>query len=95
MNIASINEDLSLEKRISITPTIAKKIIELGLKIFINKNYAKHLGIDDSEYKNIGVNILREKKEVIENSDLALLINFPEKENLNFFKKKLFNSWDF
>ena len=97
MKIGSINEDLNLEKRISITPSIAKKITELGLKIFINENYAEHLGINDREYKNIGVNILKDKKEVIQISDLSLLINFPESEYLNFFKENssvigIFNS---
>ena len=75
MKIGSINEDLNLEKRISITPSIAKKITELGLKIFINENYAEHLGISDREYKNIGVNILKDKKEVTQISELSLLIN--------------------
>ena len=50
MKIGSISEDLNLEKRISITPSIAKKITELGLKIFINENYAEHLGINDEDY---------------------------------------------
>ena len=45
MIIGSIKENLSLEKRISITPETAKNIINLGLKICIEKDYAAHIGI--------------------------------------------------
>ena len=53
MIIGSIKENLSLEKRVSITPETAKNIINLGLKIFIEKDYATHIGLEDSEYKQI------------------------------------------
>ena len=39
MIIGSIKEDLSLEKRVSITPDSAKSLINLGVKICIQKNY--------------------------------------------------------
>ena len=44
MIIGSIKENLSLEKRVSITPETAKNIINLGLKICIEKDYATHIG---------------------------------------------------
>ncbi len=53
MIIGSIKENLSLEKRVSITPETAKNIINLGLKICIQKDYATHIGIEDLEYKNV------------------------------------------
>ena len=51
MKIGSISENLDLEKRISITPEIAKKYINLGFEVSINLNYGSHLGFDDSKYK--------------------------------------------
>ena len=51
MIVGSIKEDLSSEKRVSITPETAKNIMGLGLKVCIEKDYATHLGIDDNEYK--------------------------------------------
>ena len=51
MIVGSIKEDIISEKRVSITPETAKNIINLGLKVCIEKNYATHLGIDDNEYK--------------------------------------------
>ena len=54
MIVGSTKEDLTLEKRVSITPETAKNIIGLGLKVSIEKNYANHLGIHDDEYKKVG-----------------------------------------
>ena len=47
--IGSVKEDLSIEKRVSVTPESAKKYTELGFSINLEKKYAEHLGIDDEE----------------------------------------------
>ena len=39
MKIASLKEDLNLEKRISITPEIAKKFISLGFEVLLENSY--------------------------------------------------------
>ena len=57
MIVGSIKEKITLEKRVSITPESAKNIIALGLSVCVEKNYAQHLGIQDDEYKNIGMQI--------------------------------------
>ena len=57
MIVGSIKENTTLEKRVSLTPESAKNIIGLGLKVCLEKGYALHLGINDSEYKDIGVEI--------------------------------------
>ena len=51
MIVGSIKENLSLEKRVSITPETAKNIINLGLKVIIENNYASHIVIKDEEYE--------------------------------------------
>ena len=53
MKIASILENQKIEKRIAITPEIAKKYISLGLEVSLSENYGSHLGIKDEEFKNI------------------------------------------
>ena len=54
-------ENQKIEKRISITPEIAKKYISLGFDVHLSKNYGVHLGISDDEYKNIGVKFSDDK----------------------------------
>ena len=82
MIIGSIKENLSLEKRVSITPETAKNIINLGLKICIEKDYAIHIGVEDSEYKNAGVEIKSSSKEVLDHCDLLLKVNCPSDEEI-------------
>ncbi len=88
MIVGSIKEDLSLEKRISITPETAKNIINLGLRIFIENDYATHLGIKDEEYKNIGVEIKNSSKEVLNNCNLLTKVNCPSNEQILELKDK-------
>jgi len=91
MKIASISENLKIEKRIAITPEIAKKYISLGFEVSLSENYGSHLGIKDKEYKELGVSTSNDEKEIIINADiivqLGLLnddINSLLKENQTF-----------
>ena len=59
MKIGSVSENQKIEKRISITPEIAKKYISIGLEVCLIKNYGVHLGISDEEFKNIGVKFFK------------------------------------
>ncbi|MBD1172627.1 Re/Si-specific NAD(P)(+) transhydrogenase subunit alpha [Pelagibacterales bacterium SAG-MED05] len=88
MIVGSIKEDLSLEKRISITPETAKNIINLGLKICIENDYATHIGIQDEEYKKVGVEIKSSSKEVLNNCNLLLKVNCPSNEEIFNLKDK-------
>ena len=87
MIVGSIREDLTLEKRVSITPETAKNIIGLGLKVYIEKNYASHLGIDDNEYKKIGVEIKSSSNEILNLSNLIIKVNCPSENEINNFKE--------
>ena len=62
MNLASISENRDKEKRIAITPEIAKKYINLGFNLSLSNSYGSNLGFSDDEYKNLGVNFLQTKK---------------------------------
>ena len=43
MKIGSILENQKIEKRIAITPEIAKKYISIGFDVFLTKNYPKRI----------------------------------------------------
>mgnify|MGYP000014620294 FL=1 len=84
MKIGSISEDLTSEKRISLTPELSKKYLDLGVDFIINKNYGTHLGFHDNDYKEKGVQILNDVNEVINNSNSLLQVNLPE---INYIEK--------
>ena len=87
MKIGSISEELTSEKRISLTPELSKKYLELDVEIFINKNYGIHLGFSDNDYKAEGVQILENANEVINNSNSLIQVNLPEINYIEKFKE--------
>jgi len=72
MKIVSILENQEIEKRIAITPEIAKKYISLGLEVVLLENYGNHLGIKDEEYKELGVSIFNDEKKIISDADIIV-----------------------
>ena len=72
MRICSTFENKQSEKRITITPEIAKKYINLGLEVSLIENYGLHLGYDDNQYKESGVKIIKDEKELINNADIIV-----------------------
>jgi len=82
MKIASILENQKIEKRIAVTPEIAKKYIDFGFEISLCENYGSHLGITDEEYKVLGVSISNDEKEIIINADIILQLGlFSDNKN--------------
>ena len=92
MRIASISEDQNFEKRIAITPEIAKKYVSLGFEVTLSEGYGQHLGINDDEYTKHGTKISRDEKEIIKNANIIVQLGLPteDKSSLSYkFKTKL------
>ncbi len=87
MIIGSISEDLSLEKRVAITPDTVKKYKTLGLDVCLKKSYASHLGISDDQYAKEGASFLETNEEIISKSDAILQLNILKDEDLNKLKQ--------
>ena len=94
MKVASILENQKIEKRIAITPEIAKKYISLGLEVSLAENYGSHLGIKDEEYKELGVSISQDEKEIISSADIIVQLGLldDDKSSLKSVKKRDLNS---
>ena len=82
MIVGSISENKGIEKRIAITPGIAKKYISNGFEVFIEKGLGEHLGISDSEFVKEGCKV-ETKETIISKSNIFLQLNLPEEKNLN------------
>ena len=87
MIIGSLLENQNIEKRIAVTPEIAKKYISLGLEVLIAENYGTHLGIKDDEYKNFGVKISKDEKEILNNANILVQLGLLSDENCSLLKK--------
>ena len=86
--IGSVKEDLSQDKRISITPETAQRFKSLNFSIFLEKNYGEHLGISDNEYKNVGADLKTSKNEVLKESQIILKVNSPSESEINFINNE-------
>ena len=87
MNIVSISESNNIEKRIAITPEIAKKYISLGFNLSLSKNYGVHLGFSDDEFKNLGISILDNDEDLIKNSDVIIQLGLPDEKKLSLLRE--------
>ena len=88
MKIGSITEDRSLEKRVAITPEVAKKYISNGFQVFITKSYAEHLGFINKEYETLGVSTLENANDVIKSSDIIVQLGLPSEDKTALLKEK-------
>ena len=87
MKIVSLTENKNFEKRVAITPEIAKKYITIGFEVNLPKDYALHLGFDDNEYKSQGVNIIEREGDIIEKADVIVQLALPEDDKLSKLKE--------
>ena len=87
MKIVSILENQNLEKRIAITPEIAKKYLSLGFEIYLSENYGTHLGVVDEQYKKLGVKILKDENEIINQADVIVQLGLLSKDKSSLLKQ--------
>jgi len=86
MRIASILENQQIEKRISITPEIAKKYIALGFEVTLSENYGIHLGIKDKQFTDLGVKIFKDENKVVNNADIIVQLGLMSDEKGSLIK---------
>ena len=87
MRIASVLENHKIEKRIAITPDIAKKYIDLGIDVSIVENYGEHLGFKDNQYKELGVKITKDTNEVISGANIIVQLGLPSDDIISMIKE--------
>ena len=87
MRIVSVLENQKIEKRIAITPDIAKKYLSLGFEVSIIEKYGVHLGFQDSDYKELGVEISANETEVLRKGDIIIQVGLLLDENILSLKE--------
>jgi len=88
MKIVSVNEDQNIEKRVAITPEIAKKYANLGFDVLLPKNYGSHLGIADKEYQSLGVKISDDEKEILNDANIIVQLGLLSEQKCSLLKEE-------
>ena len=86
MIIGAVSENKSSEKRISITPEIAKKYLDNGFSVIIENGLASHLGISDEDFRKAGCQV-DNRENVLKKSNIVLQVNLPDDDSLNLLKE--------
>jgi len=87
MIIGSIAEDKEIEKRVAITPEIVKKYKNLGFEIHLIKNYASHLGFEDTFFSESGAKIINDENELLKNSDIVIQLGLLNDNQMSMMKE--------
>ena len=86
MIIGAVSENKNSEKRISITPEIAKKYLDNGFSVIIENDLASHLGISDEDFQKVGCQV-DNRENVLKKSNIVLQVNLPDDDSLNLVKE--------
>lgn len=74
MKIGILKETQKGERRVSITPKIAQKLIDKGFEILVEEDAGQNSSYNNSDYSQIGAVISR-KKNIFDNADILIKIN--------------------
>ncbi|MEO0254415.1 MAG: alanine dehydrogenase [candidate division WOR-3 bacterium] len=75
------------EKRVPLSPSACKELIDLGAEIYLESKAGEGAGFTDEEYKEKGAQIVYSKEEVFLRSDIILGINQPFESELSLLKE--------
>ena len=86
MKIGILKETQKGEKRVSISPNIAKQFIAKGFEILLEEGAGSSSSFKDSDYKEIGV-LVEKRGVVFKDSDILIKINPFNEEDLKLVNK--------
>lgn len=82
MIIAALNENISNETRVAITPNAVKQYLKLGLEVICEKNAGLASGFSDAEYEAAGAKIIPERKELLQKTKILVCVKEPSPKEL-------------
>ncbi len=76
------------EQRVAITPANAKKYIDQGFKVILERHAGEKAGFSDEDYQNVGVELLKTKKNILNQADILLAVSAPSTRDLKLLHKE-------
>lgn len=70
MKILVLKEIDQHEKRVAISPDVAKKLVEAGFEVTVEKDAGKESGMPDTAYEAIGAKVVKEVKAALKAADI-------------------------
>jgi len=82
MRIAVLREGLEQERRVALTPEAASKLIADGHTVAIEKDAGTRAGLPDQVYRDAGVTVADDRRELIASADALLAVTRPDVADL-------------
>ena len=86
INLFVLKETQENEKRVALVPDEIKKYLDLGIKVFVEKDAGIKSGYSNEDYKKENALVYENVKKSIKDSDIVIKIQKPEKKILNEMK---------
>ncbi len=86
MKIGILKETQKGEKRVAITPKIAKQLVDKGFEVRVEENAGANSSYKNSDYSKAGAPI-RSKKDIFSKADVLIKINPFDNEEMEKLKK--------
>ena len=84
--IVGIPQEIKIgEGRVSLTPDNVEDLIQLGHKVYIERNAGKISGFLDERYIEVGAKILDSKQKIYSESDILVKVKEPIEEEYKYF----------
>ena len=80
MQLAVIKDEN--DSRVAIIPAAAKKYIELGLDVVVQKGAGEAAGFTDEEYHSAGAKIADDLENAVKNADIIIKVRAPLKKEI-------------
>ena len=78
MKMVILKEHLDGETRVALSPEVAKKFIELGFNISLEKGAGILASFSDEMYKNVGVKIITDTPSALRQASIVLKVRRPD-----------------
>ncbi len=87
MNVGVIREAEAFERRVALTPSVARQLAEHGNTVWVEKGAGERAMFQDDEYIRAGANVAYSLEEVVHRSELVVKVAAPAPEELAHFPK--------
>ena len=87
MNIGTLKEIKTHEYRVGLTPSCAKAYISRGHRVMVEAGAGQNAGFEDSEYTAAGAEIIADRKQIFDQSDMIVKVKEPLPEEYDLFRE--------
>ncbi len=77
MRIVAACEPSANDRRVALTPSAAKKLVELGASVGVEAGIGLPIGESDADYQSAGAEVVGERRALLDSADIVLRLRRP------------------